>query len=103
MKSNVEYLKESLSAKNEWLYAIEAEMKSKDETIARLTKSVENLKIEFIDLEAKTSELEMELEGKPSLKKIDCGIGTIEYIEPDNLKLQMIMEDFKEKHSVHAC
>lgn len=28
---------------------------------------------------------------------IDCGIGTISYIEPDNLKLQQFMEWVKEK------
>ena len=32
-----------------------------------------------------------------NFESIDCGIGEIEYIQPDNLKLQMIMEDFKEK------
>lgn len=26
---------------------------------------------------------------------IDCGIGVIKYIQPGNLKLQMLMEDFK--------
>lgn len=28
---------------------------------------------------------------------IDCGIGVIQYIQPDNLKLQMLMEVFKEQ------
>lgn len=28
---------------------------------------------------------------------IDCGIGTISYIQPDNLKLQQFMEWVKEK------
>lgn len=28
---------------------------------------------------------------------IDCGIGVIKYIEPDNLKLQLLMQNFKEE------
>lgn len=31
------------------------------------------------------------------LTHIDCGIGAISYIEPDNLKLQQFMEWVKEK------
>lgn len=31
------------------------------------------------------------------LIEIDCGIGVIQYIEPDNLKLKLLMQEFKER------
>lgn len=95
MKSNIEYLKESLSPKNEWIEAIEQEIKSLKKEIDDKDDTIKDKLIEI-------SELEMELDGRPGLKRIECGIGIIEYIQPDNLNLQNIMEDFKEKHSVHA-
>jgi hypothetical protein len=34
------------------------------------------------------------LEQDPTILTIECGIGTIDYIEPDNLLLQQVMEAF---------
>lgn len=96
MKSNIEYLKESLSAKNEWLIAVEVELLNYRKQIESKDDEIGNHLITIF-------ELEVELNNNPGLKTIDCGIGIIEYVQPDNLKLQMIMDDFKEKHSVHAC
>lgn len=29
--------------------------------------------------------------------EINCGIGVIKYLEPDEIKLQLLMEEFKER------
>lgn len=84
MKSNIEYLKESLSSENEWIKAIEDELKAKDKIIADYSKEPHE-------------DLDNTFNNVAAIVSIDCGIGVIEYIQPDNLKLQLLMEDFKEK------
>jgi predicted nucleic acid-binding Zn-ribbon protein len=93
MKTNMDYLKELIEGNEEALEFWEA---VRDE-ITDLNDEVSNLEEEVEDKESKITKLENELlntefEGEV----IDCGIGTIEY-RTDNLKLQSIMEDFKEQ------
>lgn len=103
MKSNVEYLREAIdngyinlnngNDANEWIDAV---LNDHEE-------DVNELKDEISKLESKIEKLEKELElateypEEINYEEIDCGIGIIKYLEPDNLKLQVIMEDFKEK------
>lgn len=105
MKSNIEYLREDISKaqfmpvsfKNqlyEWIDGIENDLKGdgsnsgddedKDERINELEQEVASYQEDWIDPD--------------NLKEIDCGIGAVKYLQPDNLKLQMIMDDFKQKH-----
>jgi hypothetical protein len=86
MKSNIEYLREFIKDNdeaNEFLDAIEKEISSiKDESSSKdsIIKGQQGALGEC-----------------PEFETIDCGIGVIEYIQPDNLKLQLLMEDFKDK------
>lgn len=99
MKSNIEYLKESIKNGTddcgEWIEAVEGELKE----VQELKTSVKYLEKEKDTLESEISYYEEQQKFK-GIKTIDCGIGIIEYVEPDNLKLRCLMEEFKEKHSV---
>lgn len=93
-KTNIDYLREFIkgnSEANEFLDAIGKE-------IRLLEKDVENLKDENNSLYKEVNGPMMEVEEMrhPDFSTIDCGIGTIEW-RADNLKLQQVMENFKEK------
>lgn len=95
MKSNMDYLKEFIEGNEEALEFLEAiENEHTDE--------VDDLKTQLEDKDEEISDLKSDLEDakeeadRSYFEVIDCGIGTIEY-STDNLKLQSIMEDFKEK------
>lgn len=97
MKSNIEYLREAIkngTDAEEWIEAIEYELNKATE----LKDEVKVLEDEKRSLESEVSSLEEELESRPGLQIIDCGIGIIEYVQPDNLKLQCLMDDFKGQH-----
>jgi predicted RNase H-like nuclease (RuvC/YqgF family) len=62
--------------------------------------NVEELKVKIAELESdvkekdeEIDELESELSESELGLKIDCGIGDIEYIQPNNIALQDIMEN----------
>ena len=91
-KTNVEHLHDLLTKgqdeRLEFLEAIKAEMKAKDETIASLQKIVDTHELESND----------EDDDEQYSDEIDAGIGTIEYrIETGNIQLQSLMEVFEEK------
>lgn len=69
-----------------------------DEETTDLMNEVKLLKSEIESKDDKITDLKGELEycESESFETIDCGIGTIEY-RTDNLKLQILMEDFKEQ------
>lgn len=74
----------------EFLDAIEEELNNPDtETIMDKNAEIERLESEIDSFE--------EWINPEDLLTIDCGIGVIRYVEPDNLKLQLKMEDLKEK------
>ena len=84
MKTNMEYLKEFIEGNDEALEfweAVSKEIKADKDKIQRLSKRV-------LDSNETT------FRGFP--KTIDCGIGQIRYTA-NNLKLQSLMEDVKEK------
>lgn len=93
MKTNIDFLRELIQGDEEaleFLEAIEDDLKDKDDEIS-------SLGIEVKELEGKVSYLEGEIESNEGIIEIDCGIGVIRYEEPDNLKLQTIMEELKEQ------
>lgn len=95
-KTNMEYLKEFIKDNEEALEFWEAVQNEIIEIKGKLF--VEQIN----NRELKTQMENMEEMGYEELITIDCGIGIIEYLEPDNLQLQSLMEDFKEKHQVTA-
>lgn len=75
----------------EFLDAIEEEFNGGDnEDISEKNEEIEELQQEI-------SSLKEDWVDPDRLISIDCGIGIIQYIEPDNLKLRLTMQDFKEK------
>lgn len=95
-KTNIDFLREFLKDNgdaNDFLDAVENE-------ITELNDDVKNLQQENISLDSEINKLMTEVEEMrhPDFETIDCGIGKIEW-RADNLKLQMIMEDFAEKQS----
>jgi hypothetical protein len=104
-KTNIEYLKEFIKdnkealefweAVNEERKKLELGLKEARDQLGELEKINGNQDDEIAILQAA-------LESDANLEKIDCGIGSIFYREPDNLQLQSLMEDFKEKHQITA-
>lgn len=98
MKTNMEYLKEFIKDNEEALEfweAVQKEIKQKDVEIKSLN-TVNDEKQEEIDsLEDSLKEADEEM--LDELEVIDCVIGEIRYKNPDNMKLQSIMEDLKGK------
>lgn len=81
MKTNMEYLKEFIKDNEEAIEfweAVQKEIKQKDVEIEDSLKEADE---EMLD----------------ELEVIDCVIGEIRYKNPDNMKLQSIMEDLKGK------
>ena len=90
MKTNIDFLRELIQGNKEaleFLEAIDGELKDKDDEISGLREETDDLRSEVNSLE----------NDENNLIEIDCGIGKIRYEEPDNLKLQTIMEELKEK------
>lgn len=94
-KTNMEYLKEFIKDNDEALEFWEAVQNGIIEIKDKLFVEQRS------NRELKTQMENMKEMGDEELITIDCGIGVIEYLEPDNLQLQSLMEDFKEKHQVH--
>lgn len=100
-KTNTEFLREVISKTlasnsenydeiNEFIDAIESEVVDYKDVITSLEQQLNSKDSEI-------GELALELENRPyGYTTIDCGIGTIEY-KTDNLKLQLLMEEFKER------
>lgn len=95
-KTNMDYLyefiKDNDEAKEFW-EAVSEELSDKDSEI-------EELKVEVKDLEHKVNELNSQVtdlleEDIPELQTLDFGFGEIEFVYPDNLKLQGIMDELK--------
>lgn len=94
----MEYLREFLEGKDEAIEFLDAVAQDNEESLEELKDEIIDLKNEIINKDEEISKLEEQLEEKEyELERIDCGIGFIEYKEPDNLKLQMMMEEFKER------
>lgn len=77
---------------NEFVDAIDTE-------IADLNDDIKNLQEENLSKDSEISDLELKIEEHESydFETIDCGVGIIEYVEPDNLRLQLLMQEFKER------
>ena len=101
-KTNMEYLKEFIKDNDEALEfweAVQDEIKDLEKELDDATDRIDDLEKENEEQESEIEELQEALDS--DLEEIDCGIGSIFYREPDNLQLQSLMEDFKEKHQVH--
>lgn len=94
-KTNMDYLKEFIKDNDEAIEfydAVKNEIDEKDDYI-------QGLRDEVSDLENELDEIETERkESIPvdDLQIIDCGIGDIKFVMPDNLKLSMIMESLQD-------
>lgn len=88
-KTNMDYLyefiKDNDEAKEFW-ESVSEELSDKDSEIEELDGEVKDLKNE-------TKRLERDI---PNLETLDFGFGKIEFVYPDNLKLQIIMEHLQE-------
>jgi uncharacterized coiled-coil DUF342 family protein len=69
--------------------------------IEEMKDEIKEYKEEIEELEEKVEEIEEELDqlrtDKVLLNTINCGIGVINYEQPENMQLQTIMEEFKEE------
>ena len=102
-KTNMEYLKEFIKDNEEALEfweAVQDEIKYLEKELDDATDRIDYLGKENEEQESEIEELQEALDS--DLEEIDCGIGSIFYREPDNLQLQSLMEDFKEKHQVQC-
>lgn len=104
-KTNIEYLKEFIKDNDEALEfweAVNKEILKSEIALAEVRREVDSLEKINENQESDLEELRAALESNADLEEIDCGIGSIFYREPDNLQLQSLMEDFKEKYQVTA-
>lgn len=79
-----EFIKDNDEAKEFW-EAVSEELSDKDSEIEELDGEVK-------DLKNKTRRLERDI---PNLETLYFGFGKIEFVYPDNLKLQGIMDELK--------
>jgi hypothetical protein len=103
-KTNMEYLKEFIKGNEESLEfweAVNKEMKKLEIGLKEAREELGELEKMNDNQDDEIAMLKYALESDSDLEKIDCGIGSIFYREPDNLQLQSLMENFKEKHQVH--
>lgn len=104
-KTNMEYLKEFIKDNDEALEfweAVQDEIKDLEKELDDATDRIDDLEKGNEEQESEIEELQEALDSDANLEEIDCGIGSIFYREPDNLQLQSLMEDFKEKHQVRV-
>ena len=101
-KTNLTYLKEILEGNEEGLEFLEALEKEYD-------KKNHRLKSHNKELEDQVEELQNDLVMKADVSmcdicdaQIDFGIGTLHFKQPDNLKIQQIMERMTEEHQVNS-
>lgn len=88
MNPNIEQLKELISKV----------MIYDQQLIEDINKCINKISIEIEELHNEIDEVDEEnFIDTDRLIEIDCGIGTIEYLEPDNLRLQLLMQEFKER------
>lgn len=105
LKSNIEELRKILNEDNfkkdeaiEFLEAIEIDVDG-------LIDELDDANTEITSLESKIDDLKEEvneLEGTDTNSEIECGIGTIEYNEPDNLLLQDVMDNLSSAIKKHT-
>lgn len=98
LKSNIDELRKIIAEDNfkideatEFLDAIESEMNELKEELSDCESELKSSQEEVSDLETKLEEAE----NQEMTSVIECGIGTIEFNEPDNLVLQDIMENLE--------
>lgn len=104
-KTNMEYLKEFIKDNDEALEfweAVNKEMKQLEIGLKEAREKLGELEKINDNQDDEIAMLQEALESDSYLEEIDCGIGSIFYREPDNLQLQFLMEDFKEKHQVQC-
>jgi len=96
IQSNIAELRKILNEDNfkkdeadEFLDAIEEGVNDLDEELKEVKDELEKEQEKVSDLEKSVSELE----DSAGNDKIDCGIGDIEFITPDNLQLIDLMEN----------
>jgi len=97
MKTNMEYLREFIKDNTEAIEfwdAASKEIEERDDEIEELKDTITNKDEVISNLECELNENLIDEDG---LEEIDCGIGLIKYLQPDNLKLQCYMDEFKEK------
>lgn len=97
-KTNMDYLRDCIEGNDEAIEfwdAVKDEIEEKDLLIIDLRDEVDTLEGKVDDLEIEVTEYEEQMLGG-GLQTLDLGIGIIEFKQPDNLKLQMIMDDLKD-------
>lgn len=102
MKSNIEYLKETIEKgedATEWIDAIEDELKTKNEEIESLEDDLSKTEEEKDELNSKISELEDEIENGSGMNVIDFGYDKL-YWKSGNLKIAGIMEELNKKYGI---
>jgi predicted RNase H-like nuclease (RuvC/YqgF family) len=96
-KTNIDHLRDLIKDNEEAIEFLDAIR----EELGKAKDKISTLKTEIGERDSEIDMLEEALASDADLEEIDCGIGSIFYREPDNLQLQSLMEDFKEKHQVH--
>jgi chromosome segregation ATPase len=100
MKTNIEHLRDLIKDDEEaieFLDAIKDELNDANEELDDANKKIDKLTDENKEQEKEIELLEASLESDADMERIDCGIGVILYRQPENLQLEIIMDEFKEK------
>ena len=99
-KTNYDYLKEFLKGNDEGLEFLEAMVKQDNDRTKELQSEIEDYKYKITQFESELTWLYYP--SKIYDNQIDFGIGILEYKEPDNLNLQIFMEELRSKHEHNA-
>ena len=96
-KTNMDYLRDCIEGNDEAIEfwdAVKDEIEEKDLLIIDFKDEVSTLEEKVDDLDGELSEYEDMPD--EDLETLDLGFGVIEFRQPNNLKLQMIMDDLKD-------
>lgn len=95
-KTNIEYLREKIQ------HDYEA-AKFLDAVISDHSIEIDNLQKEVIEKEERITQLEKDNNELDVFHEIiDFGVGTLEYIQPDNLRVRNFMDGLKERFHGHT-
>lgn len=93
-KTNADYLRmqlEELDANTEYLDSL---IEEHEEELDELRDEVSELEDKNTTLKSRVSELEDEVNEKPDFETLETPLGSFEYVMPDNLRMQELVENF---------
>src|SRR5436190_13341778 len=97
-KSNLQYLREFLAGNEEALEFLSALINEHEDETEELNDKIKELNEKVESLEGQVEELEDEDQNEELCNdQIDFGYGILKFRKPDNLKIQQIIDAWREK------